>query len=162
MSPREITGTRPIGDPPRHPGTPPRRDGGEGRARRKAGEPERRRHERIAGLGLQIVIGGKRHEVADLSIGGLRIAPYDGPLGVGERFEFGLRIMVNGCITSFQGRAEVYRRDRAALIAVFREDQPHFYQTLCQYIEQERTLRLSYGPDGHKSVPRPAFVAESV
>jgi hypothetical protein len=45
---------------------------------------------------------------------------------------------------------------------VFREDQPHFYQTLCQYIEQERTLRLSYGPDGHKSVPRPAFVAESV
>jgi hypothetical protein len=163
MSTREITGASPIGDPRRHPGSPPRQgEAARERQKRRTGEAERRRHERIAGLGLQIVIGGKRYAVADLSLGGLRAAPYDGPLRVGERFEFGLRMMVQGCITSFRGRAAALRRDRDALIAVFKEDQPYFYQTLCHYIEQERHLRLSYGADPHKGVPRPAFVAKSV
>ena len=163
MSTRQISGTMPIGDPARQPGSSLRQgDGGAARAKRRPGEPDRRRHERIAGLGLQAVIGGKRYGLADLSLGGLRVAAYDGPLKVGQPFEFGLRMVVNGCITSFRGRAVTYRRERDALIAVFVDDQPYFYQTLCLYIEQERALRLSYRTDANRGVPKPAFVAQSV
>lgn len=162
MSTRQITGTVPIGDPGQRPGTAWRPGEGAGRGKRRTGEPDRRRHERIAGLGLHIVVGGKRYAVADLSLGGIRVAQYVGPLKVGQPFEFGLRMVVQGCITSFQGRATVLRREPDALIAVFRDAQPYFYQTLCQYIEQERALRLSYRAGGRNSVPRPAFVAESV
>ena len=163
MSTRQISGPTPIGHTTRQQTLPWRPDGdGPGRGKRRSGDPDRRRHDRIAGLGLQAVIGGKRYGLADLSLGGLRVAGYDGPLKVGQPFEFGLRMVVNGCITSFRGRAVTYRREGDALIAVFAGDQPYFYQTLCLYIEQERALRLSYRTDPNRGVPKPAFVAQSV
>ena len=163
MSTKQISGTTPVGDRTQWqqlPGFPG--DGVHGDRKRQVGEAERRRHERIAGLGLQVVMLGKRYGLADLSLGGFRVAGYDGTLKVGDPFEFGLRMMVNGCITSFQGRAVTYRRQGSVLIAVFTDDQPYFYRTLCLYIEQERAVRLSYRTDANRGVPKPAFVAQTV
>ena len=132
-------------------------------AERPAGDPrrERRRHERLAGFGAQAVIAGQAYPVTDVSIGGFRITAYDGPLAEGAVFDMIFRVTVRRRIAASPGRGIVQRRDGADLVALFADEQPVFYQRLCEYLERNRQLRLSYHEEGRNQPPRPAFIEES-
>lgn len=169
MSAREITPPAPAGGAIGRPADPP--------ARRKPGsrpgsdvedDPEgkrghdRRRHERIPTYGLSIDIDGRRYALQDLSLGGFRVAPYDGALSVDRDFDFVMRLAVAGEVTPFTARGRVLRVDGKGLVAVYVTREPDFYRKLSYFIERERSIRLSYGAERLASSPKPAFLRESI
>ena len=123
---------------------------------------DRRRHKRIAGLGLHVAIEARDYAVRDLSVGGFSILSYSGALRPGDMFPLRFRVVLNGFVTEFRGRGSVRRRDGEVLSAVYVTDNPRFYQGLSQYIAREQALRLSYsGPSRSAQVSDPAFVETS-
>lgn len=124
---------------------------------------DRRRHERIPTYGLSIDIDGRRFALQDLSLGGFRVAPYDGLLSVDREFDFMMRLAVDGEVTPFQARGRVLRVDGKGLVAVYVTREPDFYRKLSRFIERERAIRLSYGTGNRATAtPSPAFLRESI
>ena len=135
------------------------RDGADGA---EAAVSDRRRHKRIAGLGLHVAIEAREYSVRDLSVGGFSILSYSGALRPGDTFPLRFRVVLNGFVTEFRGRGSVLRRDGEVLSAVYVTDNPRFYQGLSQYIAHQQALRLSYcGPSRSAQVSDPAFVETS-
>ncbi|NBC34450.1 MAG: hypothetical protein GVY13_17380 [Alphaproteobacteria bacterium] len=170
MSAREITPSAATGGALGRPADPQarkkpgRRPGrGDDRDGDADGGRDRRRHDRIPTFGLSIDIDGRRFSLQDLSLGGFRVAPYDGPLTVDRDFDFMMRLAVDGEVTPFQARGRVLRVDGKGLVAVYVTREPDFYRKLSRFIERERAIRLSYGTDkAAASSPRPAFLSESI
>ncbi len=113
-------------------------------------------------MGAQVVIGGQKYPIQDVSIGGFRISPYDGDLVERQEFDLVFRLIIDYCVTECRSRGLVYRIDQHGLVALFTTDQPAFYQKLCQFIERSRTLSISYHADPSGKVPKPAFVQQTV
>ena len=165
MSVRDVGTVPTIGDAGRF--VPERRtvahSSGSGSVDEEAQQQEnRRRHERLFTPGLQVLIEGRRWQVADVSIGGFKLKEYDGRLAEGDEFKLVFRVVLDGFITEFSGLGNVVRRDGPKLIAVYRTGDPAFYRHLSRYIEHGRKLSLSYGDSPQPNSPTPAFVAKSV
>ena len=122
----------------------------------------RRRHERVPTIGLSIEIEGRSYALQDLSLGGFRVAPFQGHLAVDQEFDFMMRLAVDGDVTPFQARARVLRVDGKGLVAVYVTRAPDFYDKLSRFVERERKTRLSYGAAGAASTPEPAFLNKSI
>ena len=122
----------------------------------------RRRHDRLPTFGLSIEIDGRGFTLQDLSLGGFRVSPYQGPLTVDEQFAFMMRLAVDGEVTPFGARGRVLRVDGKGLVAVYVTGEPDFYRKLSRFIERERQTRLSYGAQASASAPQPAFLSKSI
>jgi hypothetical protein len=166
-----IDAVTPPGDPPnRVPDQPPAAGGG--RTRGTAADapapdgtrPDQRRHERIACGNAMVAVDGTLYPVEDVSIGGFRLAGYEGGLTAGGGFDFVFHLGIDGRATACAGHGLVRRRDGSSLAAAFVMDDPGFYATLCRFIESEKALRISYGGHGPAgtAAPSPAFVRETI
>ncbi len=137
------------------------RRGGAPGTRAGAGR-EQRRHERVTAGNALVAVEGTLYPVHNVSIGGFRLAGYEGGLGVGDGFDFVFHLAMDGRATACAGRGQVRRRDAAGLGAAFVMEDPAFYAVLCRFIEQERSLQISYGDARAPAAPRPAFVREVI
>jgi|GEM_PF-1817500 len=166
-----IDAVTPPGDPPNRAGQTPRASGtgrsgpaGRGAAGPEGTRPDQRRHERIACGNAMVAVDGTLFPVEDVSIGGFRLAGYEGDLTAGGAFDFVFHLGIDGRATACAGRGLVRRRDGSSLAAAFVVHNPGFYATLCRFIEQEKALRISYGGHGPAgtAAPRPAFVRKTI
>jgi multidrug resistance efflux pump len=76
--------------------------------------PDQRRHHRVTAP-LYVEVAGQSHRAADWSLGGLRVDGFEGELpGIGSEIALGLMLPFQGFDVSFEVKAEIVRRDRAA------------------------------------------------
>lgn len=103
-------------------------------------EEESREHDRTPGHGCRVRIDSKEYQVHDLSMGGFRLHPYDGPLIAKQYFDFKFLLVLNGESYEVPAHGYVVRIDEEGLAAKFQKPQPFFRHILNEYIEVTRTM----------------------
>lgn len=102
--------------------------------RKKQDPADRRRWERVIGMGARAKIDSRTFPIADISMGGARIDRYFNDVAVKQRLYLTIMLMIEGKVETFPAQAVVRRKGNSGLALQFRKMQPYAEQKLSEFV----------------------------
>ncbi|WP_259779710.1 PilZ domain-containing protein [Aestuariispira ectoiniformans] len=102
--------------------------------RKEKNPADRRRSERVIGMGARAEIDKRSFPIADISMGGARVDRFFNDVAPKQRLFLTIMLMIDGKVESFPAQAVVRRKGNGGLALQFRKLQPYAEQKLSEFV----------------------------